>query len=122
MARYAELHCHSNFSFRDGASFPEDLVRRAVDLGYAALAITDHHGFYGAPRFRLAAEGVIDYLGRGEYQVDAPRSELPSKCPLRTGGGVPRGCEFHPKFLSRMLEAGTLTHGGPCSLSRACTL
>ena len=58
MARYAELHCHSNFSFLDGASFPDDLVRRAADLGYAALAITDHHGFYGAPRFRLAAEGT----------------------------------------------------------------
>jgi error-prone DNA polymerase len=58
MARYAELHCHSNFSFLDGASHPEDLAHRAAELGYSALAITDHHGFYGAPRFRLAAEEV----------------------------------------------------------------
>ena len=57
-ARYAELHCHTNFSFLDGGSHPADLVGRAADLGYAALAITDHHGFYGAPRFRLAAEGA----------------------------------------------------------------
>src|SRR5690606_16021358 len=52
---YAELHCHSNFSFLDGASFPEDLVARAVDLGYRALALTDHNGFYGVSRFWQAA-------------------------------------------------------------------
>lgn len=71
--------------------------------------------------FRLAAEGVIDYLGRGEYQVDAPMPELPAVCPLRTGGGVPKGCCFHPKFIARMLESGTLKHGGPCPLVRVCT-
>ena len=58
MPRYAELHCHSNFSFLDGASHPWDLARRAADLGYEALAITDHDGFYGAPRFRIAAAEV----------------------------------------------------------------
>ena len=52
---YAELHCHTNFSFLDGASHAEDLVERAVDLGYRALAITDHDGFYGAVRFSQAA-------------------------------------------------------------------
>ena len=55
MAAYAELHCHSNFSFLDGASFPEDLVRRAAQLGYRALALTDHNGFYGVSRFWQAA-------------------------------------------------------------------
>ncbi len=52
---YAELHCHSNFSFLDGASFPEDLVHRAAELGYRALALTDHNGFYGVSRFWQAA-------------------------------------------------------------------
>ena len=52
---YAELHCHTNFSFLDGASFPEDLVERAMDLGYDALAVTDHDGFYGVSRFWQAA-------------------------------------------------------------------
>ncbi|MGH8874313.1 MAG: PHP domain-containing protein, partial [Acidimicrobiia bacterium] len=56
--RYAELHCHTNFSFLDGASHPEDLVERATQLGYRALAITDHHGFYGAVRFSQAAREV----------------------------------------------------------------
>lgn len=70
--------------------------------------------------FRLAAERVIEYLGRGLYQVDAPMPELPAVCPLRTGGGVPRGCAYHPKFFSRLLETGTLTTGGHCPLVRVC--
>src|SRR6188768_1870782 len=35
-APYAELHCHSNFSFLDGASHPEELVTEAVGLGLEA--------------------------------------------------------------------------------------
>src|SRR5206468_2472027 len=54
-AVYAELHCHSNFSFLDGASHPEELVEEASRLGLAALACTDHDGFYGAVRFAEAA-------------------------------------------------------------------
>jgi error-prone DNA polymerase len=53
---YAELHSHTNFSFLDGASHPEDLVERAVQLGYEALAVTDHDGFYGVSRFWQAAK------------------------------------------------------------------
>ncbi len=52
---YAELHCHSNFSFLDGASHPEELVEEAVRLGLRALALTDHDGFYGVVRFAEAA-------------------------------------------------------------------
>ena len=55
---YAELHCHSNFSFLDGASHPEELVEEAARLGLAALAITDHDGFYGVVRFAEAARAV----------------------------------------------------------------
>ncbi|GHE11952.1 error-prone DNA polymerase [Klenkia taihuensis] len=52
---YAELHCHTNFSFLDGASHPEDLVAEAVRLGLSALAVTDHDGFYGVVRAAEAA-------------------------------------------------------------------
>ena len=52
---YAELHCHSHFSFLDGASSPAELVEEAVRLGLHALAITDHDGFYGAPMLAEAA-------------------------------------------------------------------
>ncbi|WP_405059667.1 error-prone DNA polymerase [Kribbella sp. NBC_01505] len=52
---YAELHVHSNYSFLDGASQPEELVETAVKQGLHALALTDHDGFYGAARFAEAA-------------------------------------------------------------------
>ena len=55
---YAELHCHSNFSFLDGASHPEELVEEAFHLGLAGLALTDHDGFYGVVRFAEAARAV----------------------------------------------------------------
>ena len=54
-ALYAELHCHSNFSFLDGASHPEELVEEAARLGLGALAVTDHDGMYGVVRFAEAA-------------------------------------------------------------------
>ncbi|NNN18783.1 MAG: error-prone DNA polymerase [Acidimicrobiaceae bacterium] len=56
MESYAELHCHSNFSFLDGASDPEELVKVASMLGLSALAITDHNGLYAVPRFASAAK------------------------------------------------------------------
>jgi len=52
---YVELHCHSGFSFLDGASHPEELVLRAAELGYPALALTDHNGLYGSMEFAQAA-------------------------------------------------------------------
>ncbi len=55
---YAELHCHTNFSFLDGASPADDLVERAVALGLSGLAVTDHNGLYGAVRFVSAAEAA----------------------------------------------------------------
>ncbi|MBM7770210.1 error-prone DNA polymerase [Actinokineospora baliensis] len=55
---YAELHCHSNFSFLDGASHPEELAEAASLLGLDAVAITDHDGMYGVVRFAEAAKEV----------------------------------------------------------------
>jgi DNA polymerase III alpha subunit len=52
---YCELHAHSNFSFLDGASHPEELVARAAMIGMPAMAITDHAGLYAAVRFWKAA-------------------------------------------------------------------
>jgi error-prone DNA polymerase len=55
---YAELHCHSSFSFLDGASHPEELVEEAARSGLEALALTDHDGLYGVVRFAEAARAV----------------------------------------------------------------
>src|SRR3712207_2760347 len=53
---YVELHCHSAYSFLDGASLPEELAVRAAELGYEALALTDHDGVYGSLEFAQAAK------------------------------------------------------------------
>ena len=53
---YVELHCHSAYSFLDGASHPEELAARAAALGYPALALTDHDGVYGSLEFAHAAK------------------------------------------------------------------
>jgi error-prone DNA polymerase len=63
---YAELHCHTNFSFLDGASHPEELAEEAARLGLGALAVTDHDGLYGVVRF---AEAVRELNEAGEARL-----------------------------------------------------
>src|SRR5205814_9205958 len=53
---YAELHCHSAFSFLDGASPPDALLAEAHRLGLPALALTDTNGIYGSLAFAHAAQ------------------------------------------------------------------
>jgi error-prone DNA polymerase len=53
---YAELHCRSNFSFLTGASHPGELVQRAKELGYSALAITDECSVAGVVRAHEEAQ------------------------------------------------------------------
>ena len=53
---YAELHCISNFTFLRGASFPEELVEQAHELGYQAIAITDECSLSGVVRAHTAAQ------------------------------------------------------------------
>ena len=84
---YAELHCHSSFSFLDGASHPEELVEQAARLDLQALAITDHDGFYGVVRFAQAARSVgmptvfgaeltVEKLDTSQGQADPDGSHL----------------------------------------------
>ncbi len=53
---YAELHCLSNFSFLEAASHPDELVARAAELGYSALAITDINTLAGIVRANTATK------------------------------------------------------------------
>jgi error-prone DNA polymerase len=55
---YVELHCHSAFSFLDGASLPDELVATALELGYGALALTDHNSVSGSMEFAVAAHAL----------------------------------------------------------------
>ena len=52
---YVELHAHSAFSFLDGASLPDELAAAAAELGYEAMALTDHNGVSGSMEFVQAA-------------------------------------------------------------------
>ena len=70
---YAELHCRSNFSFLTAASHPEELVARAADLGYAALAITDECSLAGVVRAHGEAKRRQLHLVIGaEMQLTVP--------------------------------------------------
>ena len=71
---YAELHAKSNFSFLEGASHPEELVERAVELHYAALAVTDRNSLAGIVRAHVAAKehGLKLVVGAEITPEDAP--------------------------------------------------
>jgi error-prone DNA polymerase len=73
-AMYAELHCKTNFSFLQGASHPDELVQRAVELGYHALAVTDVNSLAGVVRAHAAAKGsgLKLVVGAEITPVDAP--------------------------------------------------
>jgi error-prone DNA polymerase len=75
--RYAELHCLSNFTFLRGASHPEELIERAVALGYSALALTDECSVAGVVRAHAAARNTqLKLIIGSEFSLAAePREE-----------------------------------------------
>ena len=106
---YAELHCHSNFSFLDGASHPEELAEEAARLGLEALALTDHDGFYGVVRFAEAAAalGVPTVFGT-ELTLDLPRRS-------QQGAADPEGRHLlvlarDPDGYARLSRAASAAH------------
>src|ERR1700753_1226593 len=93
---WAELHCHSSYSFLDGASSPAELVAEATRLGLAALAVTDHDGMYGVAQFAQAAAGTglatvfgaeLSLAGAGP----GGRSAVGPRQPERAGSPDPAG-------------------------------
>ena len=95
-ARYAELHCLTNYSFLQAASHPDELVQRAVDLNYAALAITDRHSLAGVVRAHAAAKPLGFKLLIGTEV--APQDGLPLVLLATNRAGYGR--------LSRLLTVG----------------
>ncbi|WP_018231836.1 error-prone DNA polymerase [Thioalkalivibrio thiocyanodenitrificans] len=119
---YAELHCLSNFSFLRGASHPEELVARAAELGYRALALTDECSLAGVVRAHQAAkehglhliigtEVRLSTVGWGErsepQQMDADRAtDVGVRC-AHPNLRVPGGCAedaLHLVLLAENLE------------------
>lgn len=91
---YAELRCLSNFSFLKGASRPEELVLRAKELGYAALALTDECSMAGVVRAHVEAKQAgLKLLIGSQFMVecDAPFTLTVLACSLNGYGNL---CEF----------------------------
>jgi len=104
--QYVELRCLSNFSFLRGASGPEELVARAKQLGYAAMAITDECSMAGVVRAHTAAkEHEIKLLIGSQFKVqcDAPFTLVVIACNIDGYGNL---CEFITK-LRRSAPKGT---------------
>ncbi|MCH7508761.1 MAG: error-prone DNA polymerase [Proteobacteria bacterium] len=84
---YAELHCLSNYTFLRGASHPGELVRRAKELGYSALAITDECSVAGVVRAHAAArEHRLKLIIGSEFHLDDGLHLVVLAC-TRTGYG-----------------------------------
>ena len=84
---YVELHCHSAYSFLDGASLPEELAARAAELGYQALALTDHDAVHGSLEFAHAAKslGVRPITGAELTLATEPRAHVTVLCETPRG-------------------------------------
>ena len=82
---YVELHCHSAYSFLDGASHPVELAGAAAEQGHSALALTDHDGLHGAMEMAqaLAPLGVRHITGAEITLADG--SHLTLLCESREG-------------------------------------
>ena len=99
---YVELHAHSAYSFLDGASQPEELAARAAELGYEALALTDHDGVYGSLEFAHAAKhlGVRPITGAEVTLADESPSAAEGGAVFRPGtGGFAAGASSHVTLL-----------------------
>ena len=103
---YAELHCHTNFSFLDGASDPDELVERAVELGLRGLAVTDHRGLYGVVRFVSAAEAA------GLHPVIGIEIELRDPL-IADPGGVVIPARRHRRRRAEVAEEPLVGDGRP---------
>ncbi|MEZ0581270.1 error-prone DNA polymerase [Nocardioides sp. MH1] len=104
---YAELHCHSHFSFLDGASSPADLVAEGSRLGLNALAITDHDNFAGAPLFAeaSAAYGMPTVYGAElSLGLTGPQNGVPDP-EGRHLLVLARGVEGYHRLAGAMTEA-----------------
>ncbi len=82
---YVELHCHSAYSFLDGVSLPEELAQRAAELGYEALALTDHNSVSGSMEL---AQTAADH---GVRAIHGAEIDLAPDLTTASGGGAPAG-------------------------------
>ncbi|HXV37026.1 MAG TPA: error-prone DNA polymerase [Myxococcota bacterium] len=107
---YVELRCRSAFTFLEAASNPEDLVDRAAELGYRALALADVGGVYGIPRFHRAActAGLRAIVG-AEVRVAEPGARpAPLLLLVETPRGYSNLCRILTQGQQRAAKGATL--------------
>ena len=111
---WAELHCHSSYSFLDGAATPGELVTEAARLGLETLAITDHDGMYAVPQFaqaaaRLRGQGAhLNTVFGAELSLDLPSGpDKPPDPPGRHLLVLARDAEGYAR-LSAVISAAQL--------------
>ncbi|MET0517824.1 MAG: PHP domain-containing protein, partial [Burkholderiaceae bacterium] len=85
---YAELHCLSSFSFLRGASNPDELVTRAFELGYQAIALTDECSLAGVVRAHVQLRRLADN-GAGTDERPLPKLLIGSEFLVRDEAGRP---------------------------------
>lgn len=114
---YVELHCKSNFSFLEGASHADELFKRAAELGYHGLAITDRNSLAGIVRAHVSAKeaGLEFYVGAELHPVDGPplvvwpsdRAAYGRLCRIITRGRLRRekgACEVRWSDIAELSE------------------
>ncbi len=111
---YAELHAHSAYSFLDGASLPEELVNKALELGYEAFALTDHNSVSGSMEFAQSAGSLgLRALHGAELDLDDGRHMT---LLVRDAGGWANLCRLLTRAYAQTREcrggaAGSLSSG-----------
>jgi len=105
---YAELHCHSAYSFLDGVSLPEELAQRASELGYGAIALTDHNSLSGSMELAQSAKA---------HKVRAIHgAEIDLATETQGDGRIGQG-EANPRHITLLVRDG----GGWSNLCRIIT-
>ena len=114
-APYVELHCHSAFSFLDGASTPAELAAAAAGLGYPALALTDHDGLWGSMEFAHACDALgLRPITGAELTVALPGAgDVHLTLLVESATGYRNLCRLLTEAHSRTREGSQRTAGQP---------
>ncbi len=105
---YLELHARSAFSFLEGASIPEALAGMCTEYGMPAMALTDRDGFYGAPRFHMAAKkaGIKAHIG-AEVTVGSGAKTFRLPLLVQSRAGYQNLCRLITRYKLREKKKGT---------------
>ncbi len=108
---FVHLHNHSEYSMLDGATRIKDMVKRAVDLGMPAVALTDHGYMYGVPELGLACDAINH--STPEYKVWSHDRSFLSKgrrdeLEVPDQESDPRGYAQHMKDIAQWEATGNI--------------